>query len=192
MGSFYGWKTVDIDDNGEWIVENEQGELIPLGSVTGDDRMVLGNGQPTTFLAWNNYFSYRKFDLSITMRGAFDYQILNFARMFYENPASQYNKLNSAFDPVFGKALLTSPLFYVSHYIEDGDHWKIDNVSLSYNLDLGTFTGRVYGAVSNLAIFTDYSGIDPETPRNALSPGLDSRDSYPSIRTFTLGLDFKF
>jgi hypothetical protein len=126
------------------------------------------------------------------MRGAFDYQILNFARMFYENPASQYNKLNTAFDPVYDKELLTSPLFYVSHYIEDGNHWKIDVVSLGYNFDVGNFTGRVYGSVSNLAVITGYSGIDPEVRRDPLEPGNDNRDSYPSIRTFMLGFDFKF
>ncbi len=192
MGNFYGWNSVDIDGNGEWIIENETGELKPLADVTSDDRTILGNGQPTTFVGWNNYFTFKKWDFSVTMRGAFDYQILNFSRMFYENPASQYNKLESAFDPVYGKQMLTSPLFYVSHYIEDGDYWKIDNLSLGYTFNPKSFSARVYTAVSNMAVFTGYTGIDPEVRRNALSPGNDSRDTYPSIRTYTIGFDFKF
>ena len=29
-------------------------------------------------------------------------------------------------------------LAYVSYYVEDGDHWKIDNITLGYNLNVKT------------------------------------------------------
>lgn len=194
MGNFWGFKVVDVDSDGAWIMETPDGTLKPLSENTADDKQVLGNGLPSVYAAWNNNFRYKKFDLNITMRGAFDYQILNFTRMYYENPNTAFNKLKSAYDPVFGKEILSSPLSLVSYYIEDGDHWKIDNITLGYNLDPGKFLKglRVYGSVSNLAVITGYSGIDPEVGRNPLSPGNDSREEYPTTTTFTLGFDAKF
>ncbi len=122
IGNFYGWKSVDITDAGIWIIENKDGENIPITSSTQDDRKVLGNGLPKHYLGWNNSFRYKNLDLEVNMRGAFGFQILNFQRMYYENPRIyQYNMLESAFDDVYGKARLTYDLAYVSYYIENGE-----------------------------------------------------------------------
>ena len=51
---------------------------------------------------------------------------------------------------------------------------------------------RFFGSVSNLAVITGYSGIDPETPVNGMYPGIDNRYRYPSARTYTIGMSFKF
>jgi hypothetical protein len=132
------------------------------------------------------------------LRGALDYQILNFSRMFYENPTIGYNTLDSAYDLVYGKAVLQDVQRYVSHYIEDGDFLKIDNVTLGYTLPKDAIkfaqTFRIYASGLNLATFSKYKGIDPEINNrdNPLSPGNDNRDKYPTIRTFTLGINFTF
>src|SRR5207247_7962602 len=76
-----------------------------------------------------------KADLTRNTRGAFAFQILNFQRMFDENATLlQYNMLRSAFDPVYGKRTVNYSLALVSYYIEDGDYWKVDNVTLGYTL----------------------------------------------------------
>tara|TARA_Y100001935_G_scaffold193913_1_gene162028 strand:- start:48726 stop:51332 length:2607 start_codon:yes stop_codon:yes gene_type:complete len=92
IGDFYGFKVVDVDDNGRWVYLNEAGEKVFYDDATayGDfhndaNKMRLGNGIPNYYAGWNNTFMYKAFDLSVTMRGAFDYQILNFSRMYYEN-----------------------------------------------------------------------------------------------------------
>jgi hypothetical protein len=51
---------------------------------------------------------------------------------------------------------------------------------------------RLYGSVSNLAVFTGYSGIDPEVGITGLAPGVDNKNRYPSSRTFTIGASFTF
>lgn len=196
VGNFYGWDSVDITEEGEWIIENGDGERIPAGEAGPGDRTVLGNGIPKHFLSWNNTFNYKSFDLNVTMRGAFAYQILNFQRLYYENPrVIQYNMLKTAFDDVFGKARLNQDLAYVSYYIEDGDYWKIDNVTLGYTFDLsdlGIRHARIYGAVRNLWTITGYKGMDPEVGFNGRAPGTDHRDQYPTTRTFTLGVNLTF
>lgn len=135
--------------------------------------------------------------MAINMRGAFGYQILNFQRLYYENPKIvQYNMLKTAFDNVYGKRRLDNDLAYVSHYIEDGDHWKIDNVTIGYTLPFsGTRyfkNARVYVSGLNLVVLTGYKGIDPEVSRTGLDPGNDSRDKFPTTRTFTVGANFTF
>ncbi|GAO42125.1 SusC/RagA family TonB-linked outer membrane protein [Flavihumibacter petaseus] len=197
IGNFYGYKSIDIDENGEWIIEDADGKPKKISANSPNDKKVLGNGIPKHNAGVNLYGRYKHFDLSINMRGAFGYQILNFQRMYYENPKiKSYNMLKSALDDVYGKGRLNSDLAYVSYYIEDGDHWKIDNVTLGYNIDV---TGskvfkraRVYASALNLLVLTGYKGIDPEVNRIGLSPGNDERDKYPTTRTFTLGVSLGF
>jgi TonB-linked SusC/RagA family outer membrane protein len=201
VGSFFGYRNVRLEEMadkpgwGTWLIEGADGEVKSIDDATDDDRQILGNGLPKWYLAWNNYIKYNQFDLSVTMRGAFDYQILNFQRMYYENPTIAYNKLRSAYDPINGLTL-GSPQSYVSHYIEDGDFWKIDNVTIGYTLKTSqekTFkNARVYASGSNLAVITGYKGIDPEVKRTGLDPGNDERDKYPTTRTFTLGVNLTF
>ena len=131
IGNFFGWKSVDIDTAGEWIVLNKDNQPIPIRQAKPGDRQILGNGIPKQFAAWNNSLRYRNFDLDVNMRGAFKFQILNFQRMYYENPKiTQYNMLRSAFDNVYGKRPVNYDLAYVSYYIENGDYWKLDNATL--------------------------------------------------------------
>ncbi|WP_234735146.1 SusC/RagA family TonB-linked outer membrane protein [Tellurirhabdus bombi] len=198
IGNFFGYKVVDIDADGRWLVESAKGEIIPIKNAKPDDKKILGNGLPKHILAWNNSVQYKSFDLNVTMRGAFGFQILNFQRMFYENPkVVQYNMLKSAFDPVFGKTRLNNDLAYVDYYVENGDYWKIDNVTLGYTPKIAKTKwlrgARFYVSGLNLLTITGYKGIDPEgVNRSGLSPGNDERDKYPTTRTFTAGVNLGF
>lgn len=196
IGNFYGLKSVDITDDGIWIIEKPDGTRIPATESSTDDRQVLGNGIPKYYLSWNNNFRYKNFDLNINMRGAFHYQILNFSRMFYENPTIDYNMLDTAFDKVYGKAVLDDVQRYVSYYIEDGDFWKIDNITLGYTIPLRNKEViknlRIYASGLNLYTFTGYDGIDPEVQQTGMAPGNDDRDAYPTTRTFTFGVNVTF
>jgi TonB-linked SusC/RagA family outer membrane protein len=201
IGNFYGYESVDIDENGEWIVLNADGEPIPIRDVTEGDRRIIGNGVPKQYLSLNNAARFGNFDLNVNMRGAFGFQILNFQEMYYANPTIlQYNMLESAFDPVYGKRTVDYDLAYVSYYIEDGDYWKVDNVTVGYTLGeglLGSVTNvvnnaRIYLSGSNLLTLTGYKGLDPEVSTNNLDPGIDHRDKYPTTRMFTAGMSLTF
>jgi TonB-linked SusC/RagA family outer membrane protein len=198
IGNFWGWKSVDIDSTGAWIVLDSTGNRISVRSAKEKDKRYLGNGIPKYYAAWNNTARYGNFDFALNMRGAFKFQILNFQRMFYENPKIlQYNMLKSAFDPAYGKRTVNYDLAYVSYYIENGDYMKLDNVTLGYTLgrlarNATLANTRVYFAGTNLLTLTRYKGMDPEVPTNGLAPGDDQRDQYPTTRTFTAGVSVKF
>lgn len=199
IGNFWGYKAVDIDEQGRWIIEGANGEHKPIADQQPDDKRVIGNGLPRHLLAWNHTLNYKMFDLAIVMRGAFKYQILNGPRMFYESPVSltRGNLLNSAFDQVFGKRQLSQQqeLQYLDYYIEDGDFWKIDNVTLGYTFKPANSVIRnlrVYVSGTNLVTISGYSGIDPELNILGLTPGVDPRDRYPSTRSYTFGVQATF
>ena len=98
---------------------------------------------------------------------------------------------------MFGKTTLSKQVEpeFNSYYVEDGDYWKIDNITLGYTLPkLGRYVKylRLYASVLNAFTFTGYEGIDPEVSTSGLTPGYDTRDRYPSVRSFTFGLNVKF
>lgn len=222
VGNFYGFKTVDIGNDptdvanyGQWVYEGSDGKPVKYSNFTHSfgDKRVIGNGLPKFYLGWNNNFRYKNWDLSITQRGAFKFQVANLQRMMLENPTQiQYNVLNNAFNKVYGKTQLKSPVEFNSYYIENGDYWKIDNITLGYNVNHTGMryiqSARIYAAVLNALIITGYKGIDPEvslrngvstaqsgvaqTPTSGLDPGMDSPYKYPTTRTFTIGLNVTF
>ena len=221
IGNFFGLKSIGVNSEGKWIVErlerDADGKLTGnkyydlAENATTEDRQVLGNGVPKHFLNFNNSLRYKNWDLSVNMRGQFGYQILNFQSMFYANPTIQYNVLNSAFDahPVYtissdtksitsiGESVrLNDSQRYLSEYIENGDFWKIDNITLGYSFNVKKVKWlhnlRVYVSCLNLCTITSYSGIDPEVDITGLTAGTDDRDKYPTTRSFTCGLNVTF
>lgn len=201
IGNFYGFKVVDVDSEGRWIYEDRNGELVNYKDFTHapEDKHVIGNGLPKWYAGWNNTLRYKNFDLNVTMRGAFGFQIINGGRMNYENVKNSRfeNRLKSVNDLVFGKHTLSSEVEpeFNSCYVENGDYWKIDNITLGYSFgQVGKYIKslRVYGSVLNALTITGYKGIDPEVSTDGLTPGYDTRDRYPSVRSFTFGVNVKF
>lgn len=201
IGNIYGFKVVDVDNEGYWIYEDRNGNLVNYKDFkhAPEDKHVIGNGLPKWYLGWNNNISYKNFDLSISMRGAFGFQIINEARINYEDTKNgrAINRLSTVNRDIFGKVPLNKNVEeeFNSFYVEDGDYWKIDNVTLGYTLP--EFTKwisklRIYASVNNLCTFTGYEGVDPEVSTNGLNPGVDYRSSYPNIRSFTFGLNVSF
>ncbi|HKH62491.1 MAG TPA: TonB-dependent receptor [Flavitalea sp.] len=90
--------------------------------------------------------------------------------------------------------------FLRSDAIEDGSFLRINNVTLGYTIP-ATFSKkihlsqfRLYATVNNLAVFSNYSGFDPEvTARRTdpLTPGVDF-GAYPRSRTYVFGLNVTF
>lgn len=83
--------------------------------------------------------------------------------------------------------------------IEDGSFLRLNNLTLGYNLPekliskVGLSKFRVFATGRNLAIWTKYSGYDPEVNNssNPFTPGVDN-SSYPRSRSYTLGLNLTF
>ena len=203
LGHFYMIKSVGVSERGVFLVENPQtGEIEEMNDTMLADenyRQDFGTGLPQLFAGWSNQLRYKNFDLNVTMRGAFGFQIINGGRMNYENVKNSRfeNRLKSVNDLVFGKHTLSPEVEpeFNSYYVEDGDYWKIDNITLGYSFgQVGKYIKslRIYGSVLNALTITGYKGIDPEVSTDGLTPGYDTRDRYPSVRSFTFGVNVKF
>ena len=75
------------------------------------------------------------------------------------------------------------------YFIQDASFLRLDHVTLGYNfLDLIPQISnlKVYATIQNPLLFTNYTGIDPET-----NEGID-KEIYPRSRTFLFGVNARF
>jgi len=106
---------------------------------------------------------------------------------------SEINKNASMWIPISG----TGAWYPTSWAIEDGSFLRINNITLGYTLP-SVLTNkfkinrlRIYGTVNNLAVFTNYSGYDPEVNARRsvpVTPGVDY-SAYPRSKTFVFGFN---
>lgn len=204
VGQFYGLKSVGVSENGLWMIENPstgEAEEFTDNMLNNDVyRQYLGNSLPKVYMGWNNTFFYKDFDLSMQFTGQFGFDILNEPRAFYENNSIAYNRLKSVEKaPYSGQNTLSTAQkqTIVSYYMEKGDFVKLTNLTLGYTVPLRSTNYvkgmRIYLSGDNLFTITGYSGLDPELSNsNPRSAGIDWRDRYPSIRSFTCGVNITF
>lgn len=205
FGEIWSLKAVGVSEaTGLFLIENpETGQCAEFYQEMRNDRdnwyQRIGNGIPKLTMGWNNTFKYKNFDLALQCMGQFGFKIINQQRVFYENNAHAYNKLKSAADKIGGIRPLSAQQTQTvtSYYIENGDYFKLTNMTLGYNFDFKenpyVKNIRVYGSIDNVFTITKYKGIDPELgTSNFWTAGVDDRDKYPTVRSFTVGLNVTF
>jgi TonB-linked SusC/RagA family outer membrane protein len=184
------------------------------GIITPEDRTVTGSYHPDFTYGISNRFNYRNFDLSFFIQGVEGREILNLTARHMRNGEANFNSyavLNNRWrspenpgNGEYPRADRTTGTHGnnnrpSSYQVEDGSYIRIKRVTLGYNLPadlIGKYarSARIYGSVNNLAIFTDYTGFNPEVSLQAnssLTPGEDY-GAYPLSRTIQLGLDITF
>lgn len=83
--------------------------------------------------------------------------------------------------------------------IEDGSFLRLNNLSIGYTLPVKIVDKlhiqrlRIYATGNNLALFTKYTGYDPEVNvrSNPTTPGLDY-SAYPKSRSYVFGVNVTF
>jgi TonB-dependent starch-binding outer membrane protein SusC len=189
------------------------------GVVTLADRTIIGSPHPDFTAGLDLGFRWKLWDLSATLFGSFGNDIFDVQKEFYvfrnfstnvrrdlltdswtpENPNAKYPQLD---------VNDTYSIQVSSFYVEDASYVRLRSVQLGYNvpprLSRWLPGGRVYLQAENLFTFTGYDGLDPELPAlgGTVATGAagDVRDqvrgidrgSYPSNRTFSIGLTTSF
>lgn len=141
--------------------------------------------------------SYKNWDFTSGFIGqiggnTYNYSKMNFGFTDAVVPANNNSITNAldfysgAADPAFEN--VNGNIQFSDYYLEDATFLRCNNIVLGYTFNNMIKNGnvRMYGAVSNPFIITDYSGIDPQN-----FGGID-RDFYPRPTTFTLGVNFDF
>jgi TonB-linked SusC/RagA family outer membrane protein len=196
---------------GDPYYEDVDGDYV----TTDRDRRPVGNSMPQITGGFSSYLSYKNFSLNINGSFTILRDILNNAlaeRMQFlgdpYNPKSMivYNDLNywkqsgdvAKFPNLFDyyRTGQVAPFrFDQTTFQESGTYYKLNTISLSYNIDrkfvkqFGMNSVRLYLSGNNLLMFTKYSGPNPE---NVTDLGKDRSDGYPVPRTYNFGLNVEF
>ena len=199
IGTYVTWRYAGVDDGGNWLVYNKDNEVIPIGDAKEEDKAVTGNGLPKFTMSFGNTFRYKNFDLNLFFRGAFGFDIFNVHEFYYglPNVGGAWNRLQGTYEKN-GK-LTTAMNQLTDYFIEKGDYFKLDNITLGYTFDFknARFIDRLrlYGTVTNVFTITGFSGIDPSYyPVNGLTPGTfdGQKYYYPSSTQVIFGAQVSF
>lgn len=196
VGQFWGYEYAGYDENGNMLVYNKDNEKVLTTNVDASDKRYIGNGAPSHFLSWNNSFRYKNWDLSVAMNGAFGFDIFNMRKYGMGlQLCGTDNVLRTAYTD--DKNVKSGGGVISSYFLEKGDYFKLDNVTLGYNFNLKNVklleSVRVYVAAKNLFTITSYSGNDPSiVNQTGITPGVDVNSAYPTATQLSLGLTVRF
>lgn len=194
LGNFYMYKYAGIDKEGNFMIYDRKGNIIPAAEGSEADKRIVGNGLPKFTASMTHSLRWRNWDLSVFLRGAFGFDIFNTQDFYYGTQGFTGNVLQKAYTK---NAAIKGNQEVTDYYLEKGDYVKLDQISLGYTWKVNArFLDqvRVNFTAKNLATFTRYSGLDPAGIQvNGLTPGATgSRTYYPNCRQFILGLQLDF
>lgn len=214
--AFYGYEVLGVYQNDEEIQADPiavANGLVPGdfkyrdrngdGELTDDDRTVLGSYFPTFTYGVNLGASWRNFNLSVNLMGQSGNKILNrkrgeviwtpdgnmdadlaINRWHGEGTSNKYPS-SAGLRKAWNQKMST-------YFVEDGAFFRIQNVSLSYDLGRKQLfntempaTRIILTAERPLTVF-NYNGFNPE-----VSDGVDIQ-TYPIPAVYTVGLNVTF
>ena len=219
MGLFYGYVTDGIVQEGE-VGANTDGMTSGPGSIKyvdknkngvrdAGDRAVIGNPQPQFTYGFNASVSWKKLTLKVYFTGAYDFDIFNMNHMQDYDTKTTKNMYRSAYFnawtpenknnqwPAFGKS---DNNIFSDRFVEDASYLRISNLALSYSLPINKKKAKILkgvnlsASVSNLVIFTDYTGMSPlsnSMGTNIKKMGVDI-NTAPLPRSYNFDVKFTF
>ncbi|WP_241738187.1 SusC/RagA family TonB-linked outer membrane protein [Hymenobacter polaris] len=181
----------------------------------------IGNPNPTWTGGITNTFTYKGFDLNVTLVGVFGNQIYDGGAQYYSTgfnngPDNQTrDQLNRWQKP--GDITNVPKVIYgggngigaSSRFVQNGDYGRLRSVVLGYNLPSEFVkrgflqSARIFVQGYNLLTFTKYTGWDPEVSTDYLTGGGVSQTqgninqgvtfyTAPQARTYTVGINIGF
>lgn len=198
IGSFFIWKFAGFDDEGNFLLYDKDNNVIPATQKTELDKRYIGNYTPKLIAAWNNTFTYKNWDLGINMRSWIDFDVMNTANMYFGIQGRGNNNVLKAaytkFNHIKGEKQICD------YYLEDGTFLKIDAITLGYTFNMKKLTNnminkiRLWATCGNVCCITGYSGMNPEVNVTGWDQGTEKfwSDYYPTVRTWTFGMQFNF
>lgn len=205
IGTLYGYKEEGIDPaTGEIIYA----DLDNSGSITEADRTIIGNTNPDFTYSLTSRLSWKGLSLNFMLQGShgndiFNYNLTditmsnigNITKTAYEGRWTPQTATTATWPKAtagYNRTWLVS-----DRYVEDGSFLKIKYITLSYDWhNPAKWLQKINFnfTVNNVYTFTRYSWFEPDVNAagtNPACPGVDSY-SYPSARTYSLGINFVF
>ncbi len=214
IGSFYLWEVAGIFQNAAEIAGSAQPGAKPGdlryrdvnkdNVINADDRVYQGSYQPKVTYGVNGSVSYKTIDFSFGGYGTGGGKIYNGKKAargdFRDN--IETDVANNRWTPNNTNTNIpranTNELPASTYFLEKGDFFRINNLTLGYTLGSNILSRvkmqsvRIYVTAQNVATFTKYSGFTPEISNGGtLAAGIESA-IYPTTRTFAFGVNVGF
>ncbi|MGM9479007.1 SusC/RagA family TonB-linked outer membrane protein [Pedobacter sp. GSP4] len=169
---------------GVYVDQNGDGITSPSDFKKGKQ------ADPKVFLGFSNNLSYKKWNLSFTLRA-------NLGNYVYNNNFSQAGNLAQILgtsvilngSPNYLATNFTAQQLLSDYYIQNASFLRMDNVNLGYSfgqLLKSKANLQLTASVQNVFVITKYKGLDPE-----VASGVDN-NIYPRPRIFSLGLNLNY
>lgn len=229
IGYFYGYKTAGVFQNQSdidaWKTQYGENCFLQINPQPGDlkfvdtdgnkkideqDKTNIGKPMPDWRMGINLSASYKGFDLSVSGNGAFGQQIARSYRAFTSGSTDNYTTeylnfwhgegTSNRYPKLAGTKASVNWQNISDIYIEDGDYFRLKNITLGYNFkhllpNMPLSKARLYVSAQNLFTITNYKGLDPEVGTGSKSEGWASGVDlgvYPTPRTYLVGLSIEF
>ena len=192
VGQFFGYKYAGVDEFGNMLVYNNDNEKVVASKADPSMKRRIGNGAPKHFLNITETLRYKQFDLSLSFRGAFGFDIFNMRKygMGLAGCGTD-NVLRTAYTD--DKNMTTGGGVISSYFLESGNYIKLDNMTLGWNFIPKNRTIlenlRLFVSAKNLFTITGYSGNDPSIVNvNGITPSVDTASAYPQAVQLSFGI----
>jgi len=182
------------------------------GVINSNDRTWLGSPVPKFTGGMNFKFMFKGFELEAYMFLSAGNKIFNQSKWFTdfypsfagaqisERVKGSWTAQNTgATIPIFENVSnFATNTQSSSFYVEDGSYFRMQNITLAYNLPAATLSKiklaklRVFAATNNVFTISGYDGLDPSVGGDVDTRyGIDV-GNYPITRGFTFGLNLGF
>lgn len=183
---------------------------VPDGVIDGFDRTILGNTMPDIYGSWSNGISFKGIELDIILQYSYGNEVFNATNTRIASfPGGDQNQTSDWLDrwtpenPNGTQYARVPSLRPADYLVEDGSFIRLQTVRIGYNLPSAWLApikikgAKVYLAANNLALFTNYTGYDPEVTSNQVDyryPFVQGFDygGFPRAKTFIAGLNVQF
>jgi TonB-dependent starch-binding outer membrane protein SusC len=223
ISSFFGYQVTSLFQSAEEVAAAPQqagaapgrfryADINGDNAITEADRTYLGSPVPNFTGGITLKLGYKGFELESYMFASVGNKIWNQSRWFTDfypsfAGAAISSRVKESWTPTNKGASL--PIFEnasnfstntqgSSFYVEDGSYFRMQNVTLAYNLPLDKISKynlqklRVFAGVNNVFTITGYKGLDPSVGGNVdVGFGIDV-GNYPITRSWTFGLGLVF
>lgn len=204
IGTLYGYVEDGLDEVGEVKYKDINGD----GQLTEADRTIIGNTNPKFVGSLSSMLSWKTLSLSFMFYGSYGNDIFNYnltdIQMSNVGNITQEAYNNRWTPETAATATWPKPTagynrtwLISDRYVEDGSYLKLKYITLAYDWMHPCKHIEKIGfnfTVNNVFTVTKYSWYEPDVNSggtNAATQGVDSY-SYPSYRSFNLGINFVF
>ena len=179
------------------------------GTINQLDIVYLGNSNPAAQGGFGFTFRYKKWTLKTSFTYRWDVDVVNQARMAFENMSS-YDNQSIAVNWRWRKegditeiprAVNGSGNAYnylgSDRYVEDASYLRLSYLQLSYSFEpewlkkFGMKSLNLYASADNLCFWTKYTGLDPEVASGDKGIAWDNTKT-PRSRSYTISLSVGF